>query len=403
MWFSSCLTNRNPSPAGTHGPTPSALRKRPSFRPRLETLEDRWLPSTLTVNTAVDANPPADTLTLREAINVVNTQSEAGLSPGQQNQISGTLGSNDTIVFDPSLAGQTISLTSGQLVINKSLTIQGSAAPLTPVTISGGFPYSRVFEIDGPSTQVALSNLNLTGYGTAGGAAGTAALDGQGGAIWNDGILTLTVCNLSSSSCHVRGGFSGDPDGLGGAIYNAGMLTLNTCNLSSNQCAGYVGLGGAIYNAGTLAVNNSTLSGNSAGTYPPDVAEEPGAGGAIYNAGTMSITDSILSGNQALGHINIDFGHGGGIFNALNASATVTGSSLTDNVAEDTAGGIYNDGTMTLSGSTVSSDLTTNGSGIFNDKKGRLTIQSKCSITDNFSYALYNLGWVKISKDSFVG
>jgi hypothetical protein len=40
MWFSSWLTNRNPSRAGTRG---SAPRKRPSFRPRLETLEDRCL------------------------------------------------------------------------------------------------------------------------------------------------------------------------------------------------------------------------------------------------------------------------------------------------------------------------------------------------------------------------
>jgi hypothetical protein len=427
MWFSSWLTNRNPSQAGTHGRTPSAPRKRPSFRPQLETLEDRWLPSTLTVNTAADANPPADTLSLREAINVVNTQSEAGLSPAQQAQISGTLGSNDTIVFDPSLAGIALDSGSGQLVINKSLTIQGPVAPQAPVTIYGGNSASRIFEIDGPSTQVALSNLNLTdGQGTSGGAPGTAALEDQGGAIWNDGILTLTACNLSSNVS-----FSDRTDALGGAIYNAGMLTLNTCNLSGNVCYGSAGgaiynagtltvnnstlssnqcsqsnagLGGAIYNAGTLTVNTSTLSSNTAGSEAGAlVPEYAGDGGAIYNAGTMSITDSILSGNQALGSPGL-FGYGGGIFNALHASATVTGSSLSDNVAGDEGGGIYNDGTMTLSGSTVSGNQSPLwGGGIFNDLKGRLTIQSKSSITNNSPADLQNLGWVQISKDSSVG
>jgi hypothetical protein len=379
MRFLSWLRNGTLSLAHASGRAHGAPRQRATFRPSVEALEGRNVPSTLTVTNNLDTGVAGDG-SLRGEI--------------------ATAQSGDTIVFDPSLAGQNIFLYPDELVINKSLTIQGPAAPLAPVTISS---LLRVFEVDGASTQVALSNLAITGDGTSGGAPGAAAPNGQGGAIWNDGILTLTACNLSNSFCHAFGGNYGGPDGLGGAIYNAGTLTLNTCNLSSNQCAGIAGLGGAIYNAGTLAVNNSTLSGNSAGAYPPDVAEEPRDGGAIYNAGTMSVTDSILSGNQALGGYGSGIGYGGGIFNALNASATVTGSSLSDNVAEDTGGGIYNDGTMTLSGSTVSSDLTPDGGGIFNDKKGRLTIQAKCSITDNFSYALSNLGWVKISKDSYVG
>jgi hypothetical protein len=43
MWFFSWLTNRNPSRAGTRARTAGAPRKRPSCRPRLETLEDRYL------------------------------------------------------------------------------------------------------------------------------------------------------------------------------------------------------------------------------------------------------------------------------------------------------------------------------------------------------------------------
>src|SRR5262245_24436966 len=45
MWFSSWLTNRNSSPAGTRGRPSAAPGQRPTFQPRLEELEARWLPS----------------------------------------------------------------------------------------------------------------------------------------------------------------------------------------------------------------------------------------------------------------------------------------------------------------------------------------------------------------------
>src|ERR1700712_603539 len=50
----------------------------------------------------------------------------------------------DTITFDPSLNGQTIVLTSGQIAINKTLTINGPGA--TNLAISGNNT-SRIFNI----------------------------------------------------------------------------------------------------------------------------------------------------------------------------------------------------------------------------------------------------------------
>jgi hypothetical protein len=63
---------------------------------------------------------------------------------------------------------------------------------------------------------------------------------------------------------------------------------------------------------------------------------------------------------------------------------------------------------MTLSGSTVSGNQVNppnglTGGGIFNDLQGRLTIQSKSTITCNSTFDLQNLGRVQISKDSSVG
>jgi hypothetical protein len=142
-----------------------------------------------------------------------------------------------------------------------------------------------------------------------------------------------------------------------------------------------------------MTVSGSTVTNNSS-------PYGGGSGGGIYNAGTMTVSSSTVTNNVA----EYD---GGGIFNAYAASATVTGSSLTDNHALLDGGGIYNDGTMTLSGSTLSGNVgiinNGRGGGIFNDRKGRLTIQSKSTITNNYPYDLYNLGQVKISTDSSVG
>src|SRR5262249_48261079 len=84
--------------------TPRRAGRRPSFVPRLEALEDRVVPSTLTVTNTNDKGPGS----LRATITSAN--------------------SGDTIVFDPSLDGQTVALTSDQLTINKNLDIEGPGA-----------------------------------------------------------------------------------------------------------------------------------------------------------------------------------------------------------------------------------------------------------------------------------
>ena len=80
--------------------------------------------------------------------------------------------------------------------------------------------------------------------------------------------------------------------GSGGAILNDGTLTVTNSTLSANQATGALGLGfaGAIRNDGTLTVTNSTFLGNQAN------AGVGAAGGAIYNTGgTVSLKGSILA------------------------------------------------------------------------------------------------------------
>src|SRR5947208_3845724 len=240
--------------------TPAA---RPTFRPTLEALENRWVPSTLTV--------------------LNNLDSGAG---SLRAEIAASHNSGDTIVFAPSLDGQTITLTSGELLIKHNLTIAGPGAG--ELTVSGNHA-SRVFEVSKTANSV-----TLTGLTTSNAYSGTS---GAGGAIENYGTLTVSNSTLSNNSAFV-----------GGGIENAGLLTVSNSTLSYNTASNG---GGGIANDGTLTVSGSTLSGNSA----------PGGGG-IDNHGTLTVSGSTLSGNSANNN-------GGGIWN--NGTATVSGSTLSGN------------------------------------------------------------------------
>ena len=180
---------------------------------------------------------------------------------GSLRQAIADAAAGDTIVFDPGLSGQTITLTSGQLVIDKNLTLDGSALA-AQITVSGNNA-SRVFYVNAGVTCT-LQSLTV---------ANGSAVDVSGGGIYNAGTLNVTDSTLSGNTAYEAGG-----------IYNAGTLNVTNSTLSGNDALA----GGGISNRGTLNVTNSTLSGNYASN-----------GGGIYNAGTLDVTNSTLSGNIA--------------------------------------------------------------------------------------------------------
>src|SRR5262245_23357122 len=168
---------------------PAHLRR--FFLPKLESLEDRTVLSTLTVTNPADSGDGS----LRAAIALAQ--------------------SGDQIVFDTSLKGQTITLTSGPLAITQSLDIEGPGADKLAISANHA---SRILGLSGGVT-VTIAGLTLT--------EGMVIGDDGGGAIVNAGS-SLTLSNDVLSNNAVLSDMSGTAQG--GAIANVAGATLTVSN-----------------------------------------------------------------------------------------------------------------------------------------------------------------------------
>lgn len=210
------------------------------------------------------------------------------------------------IQFTASLSGRTIRLTRGEMVINRALTIDGSAL----------------------STRITLSG-DRTGNGRTSDDCRIFSI--------NDQIVVLDSLILSGAS-----GFS--TANIGGAIYASGhsvQLTVDRCTFSGNRSVSH---GGAIYFYGAyqttpetkLTVRNSTFTGNTA-------TED---GGAVYAFGSLEIQNTTITGNKA--------DRGGGIAIHQNTNAVIQHTTISGNTAiYSKAAGIDNSGSLTLWNSIV--------------------------------------------------
>jgi uncharacterized repeat protein (TIGR01451 family) len=258
---------------------------------------------------------------------VVTTGADSG--PGSLRYWIENACDGSTITFDLGSIGSDTITIADQLLLNRSLTIQGPGADqLTIQRDSAAVANFRIFSIDACTAGISgltISNGKVTG--------------GAGGAILNTGTLTLTDSVISHNSAN-----------LGGGIRNLGTLNIKGSTLSENSATGFGGLGGAISNAvaaTAMVISNSTLSNNSAvntggaihtasatviinSTLSNNTA---GSGGGIRNLALLGIINSTISGNSAV--------EGGGILSSLGAvgltNVTITNNRATDSSA--TAGG----------------------------------------------------------------
>jgi hypothetical protein len=171
------------------------------------------------------------------------------------------------------------------------------------VTLSGAGT-TRLFHII-RGAHLSLINLTLS--------------DGRstnGGAIYNEGVLTATSCIISNNQAvGIRGidgtnglttssqGSPGTPgsDASGGAIYNSGTVSLTNCIIVDNIATG--GQGGAGGNGGPGRDNFQfgNCRGFPGGHGVPGGSGGPASGGAMYNLGELRLHGCTIEGNQAIG------------------------------------------------------------------------------------------------------
>ena len=185
----------------------------------------------------------------------------------------------------------TITLTTGELLVNKSITINGPGSD--HLTVDGNHA-SRVFHVSGGVTAT-IAGLTIT----------NGSASDWGGGIHNDqSVLTVNNCNIV-------GNFA---PGWGGGIFNDSWTTSATMRVTNSTISGNSvnSIGGGIYSEGshgiaTLDIVNTTITGNSAHV-----------GGGFYNShSTSTVSNCTISANSA--------GYGGGGINhvGINGSATL--------------------------------------------------------------------------------
>ena len=218
----------------------------------------------------------------------------------------------------------------------------------------------RVFDVFS-GTSLSLQNVTVTGGQTVGG--------NDGGGVRSLGTLAVADSTLTGNST----------DANGGAIYTAGTGVTSTLsgNITATDAAltvsnvavfpaqaGFVilvgneqmrveSINGAVFSV-TRAVNGSTATVHAAG--------------AVASVVDMSLSNTTIVTNNA------DFG--AGVFND-GGTVTVAGSSITSNIAATDGGGVYNDRTATLNvvGSTlVSNRAGRDGGGVYNNDSATASI-----------------------------
>jgi CSLREA domain-containing protein len=182
----------------------------------------------------------------------------------------------DNVTFSPLFnAPQTITLSLGDLGVNKNLSINGPGARL--LTISGN-NLARVFTITGGSEEVTMSGLTVA--------------NGNSGTSNGGGIFVGANNKLTLTSAVVRNNLGANGGGI--AVGGGSLIVVNSL-VSNNVADGEGSGGGGISSFGFLVVVNSTISGNN------KLNVSGNGGGINIFAGTARIINSTITDNQAAG------------------------------------------------------------------------------------------------------
>jgi hypothetical protein len=301
----------------------------------------------------------------------------------------------DIIQFDSSLANQKITLTSGELEINKNLIIDGVNA--TGLTLSGN-NISRVFHQQ-PDTTFSLKNLKIAdGYANN----PNELLGDRGGGIFAERRTNITIENVEFENNKAGEGGALTVYHFSKALVKNSRFTNNDGTLSlSEQGAGAIHVrdveftvedsifennkginGGAINSlASWLTVKNSQFINND--TRAGAIGH--GFGGAVYTDGlkvtypdgTQTGGTALIQNSYFLGNIGAGSGGGAFLFGYDNDEILIENSRFTQNTVIANDKGVANGGGLrtgnvalaTIKNTTFDDNLAISGGGVWIDVK----------------------------------
>ncbi len=265
--------------------------------PSLERCEVRCLLSGLTVTSATDG------------------------TAGSLRTLISSAAAGAVIRFSPNLRGAHLSLSLGELLIDKSLSIQGSGQTLD----AGGM--SRVIEIDGPNTTVTLSRLSITG-GVASLVPAPIEAYAGGGIVVDQASLKLSHCWITNNRALGSPGGSGDAaisaEGGGLFAFDSQVNLVNTSVIgnqalggvnSLTEQAGSAGGGGLFLVNSQAQINGGRVQGNLAqggdavgpiNRFPSSNGGAGDGGGILLLGSDLGLTRVRLEANRAVGGKGLD-------------------------------------------------------------------------------------------------
>lgn len=361
-------------------------------------------------NTDVSIDKITGDFIKNKVVAVTDNKDIAKTSTGGAISIKEASGKNATVEVEGDFGGNSVTT-------NVTNAFGGAVYNEGTFTAKGNFQNNLAFSNTGVVYGGALYNkgtANITGHFVNNAAQSENHVSGFGGAIFNDGDLTLAENTTF---------YANRADNAGGALYNGGKIenlsgitfrnnyaftggAINNAKVNADATAGYIGTienssfvgnfaaasqGGAIRNQGVIndiksslfegnvAANGGALNNGTWGTVVNSIVDTQfinntaltgvvQQGGAIVNAGTIGLIDnSTFAGNQA-GKL------GGAIANVTPqdpsnpekvSEITFNGVTFTNNVAGVEGGAIYNKGAITFQGDNVFAGNT--AAGVAND------------------------------------
>ena len=258
-------------------------------------------------------------------------------------------GEGSTITIDGEIKATNAPGNSGEIVIDKNLTIKkadgAASAVLDANKDTDSKPKHRIFKVEGGKT-LTLTNLTLKG----GKPDGLDEEGGGGGILVKGSTLNMTNCAVTGNTAQDGGGIFAKKEGstASAVTISGGFIGSDGTGTDANKSTGYSG-GGGIYigeDCSLTMKENVKIIGNQTGA----------SGGGIYTGANCVLTMENCTVSDNTASIN-----GGGIF--AQGTLTLTSCTVSDNTASSIGGGAYLAGTVNIKGASTIAHNEAQGSG----------------------------------------